>query len=102
MQEFAERLPSAFFAGYLSNQVVVDATGIGGAYDFTLSFSATRVSPAQAAAVGAAAGQPVAADPDGLTLFDAIEKQLGLKLEQQNLPAPVVILDHVEEKPADN
>jgi uncharacterized protein (TIGR03435 family) len=28
----------------------------------------------------------VAADPDGLTLFDAVEKQLGLKLENRNIP----------------
>ncbi len=59
------------------------------------------MSPAQAA-MGAAAGQPVASDPDGLTLFDALEKQLGPKLEKRTIPAPVVVLDHIEEKPTDN
>jgi uncharacterized protein (TIGR03435 family) len=51
--------------------------------------------------MGAAASQPVAADPDGLTVFSALEKQLGLKLEKRNIPMPVVVLDHIEEKPAD-
>jgi uncharacterized protein (TIGR03435 family) len=103
MAEFVKQLPNPLFSGaYLRDQVVVDASGIEGAYDFTVSFSA-RVPPAQAA-MGAAAGQsvPVAPDPDGLTLFDALEKQLGLKLEKRNIPAPVVVLDHIEEKPTDN
>ncbi len=97
MPEFAERL-AGLSGAYLRNQVLVDASGLDGAYDFTLSFSAPRTSPAQAA-MGAA---PVAADPDGLTLFDALEKQLGLKLEKRNIPAPVVVLDHIEQKPTDN
>jgi uncharacterized protein (TIGR03435 family) len=67
-----------------------------GACDFALSLS----TPPPAQAAGAAAGQPV--DPDGLTLFDALEKQLGLKLEKRNIPAPVVVLDHIEQKPTDN
>jgi uncharacterized protein (TIGR03435 family) len=100
MQEFVEQLPR-LSGGYLRNQVVVDASGIGGAYDFTLSFSATRMSPAQAL-MGATNGPPVAADPDGLTLFDALKRQLGLKLDSRNIPAPVVVLDHIEPKPTDN
>jgi uncharacterized protein (TIGR03435 family) len=44
-----------------------------------------------------------ASDPSGsLTLFEAIEKQLGLKLEMQKRPEPVVIIDHLEEKPTEN
>jgi uncharacterized protein (TIGR03435 family) len=44
-----------------------------------------------------------AADPSGgLSLFDAVSKQLGLKLEMQKRPMPVLVIDHVEQKPADN
>ncbi len=101
MQEFAERL-AGLSGAYLRNQVAVDATGLNGAYDFTLSFSTPPTSPVQAT-TGAAGGPAVAPDPDGgLTLFEAVEKQLGLKLEKRNIPAPVVILDHIEEKPTDN
>ena len=34
--------------------------------------------------------------------MDALNKQLGLKLEMQKRPLPVLVIDHVEEKPADN
>jgi uncharacterized protein (TIGR03435 family) len=100
MSEFAEQLPG-LSRGYIRIQVL-EATGIKGAYDFTLSFSGTGISPTEAA-LGAAAGQTGATVPDGgITLFDALEKQLGLKLEKRNIPMPVVILDHIEQKPTDN
>jgi uncharacterized protein (TIGR03435 family) len=48
-------------------------------------------------------GEPVASGPGGgLSLFDAISKQLGLKLELQKRPMPVLVIDHVERKPAEN
>jgi len=99
MPEFAKELPR-LSRGYFRGEVL-DATGIEGAYDFTVSFSSPGVSPAQPA-MGAAAGQPVPPDPDGLTIFDALEKQLGLKLEKRNIPMPVVVLDHIERKPTEN
>jgi uncharacterized protein (TIGR03435 family) len=101
MAEFVGEIPR-FSGGYVRGEVV-DATRINGAYDFTLSFSGIAgVSPAQAALAGAA-GQSAATDPnDGITLFDALEKQLGLKLEKRNIPMPVVVLDHIEQKPTDN
>ena len=34
--------------------------------------------------------------------LDAVNKQLGLKLEMQKRPLPVLVIDHVEEKPTDN
>jgi hypothetical protein len=39
---------------------------------------------------------------DRVTIFDAIDKQLGLKLELQQIPAPVVAVDHVNQKPVAN
>lgn len=101
MQEFVEQLPR-LSRGYIRSEVM-DATEINGSYDFTLSFSGIPgVSPAQAA-LAAAAGQQGAADPGGgITLFDALEKQLGLKLEKRNVPVPVIVLDHIEEKPTEN
>jgi uncharacterized protein (TIGR03435 family) len=35
-------------------------------------------------------------------LFDAVEKQLGLKLEVRKRTLPVFVIDHIEEKPTDN
>ncbi len=44
--------------------------------------------------------EQTASDPSGaLSLYDAVNKQLGLKLEQQKRPMPVLVIDHVEEKP---
>lgn len=44
-----------------------------------------------------------ASDPTGgITLFDAVGKQLGLKLEVHKRPEPVFVIDHIDEKPSDN
>jgi uncharacterized protein (TIGR03435 family) len=42
----------------------------------------------------------VAADPNGgISVFDAVEKELGLKLVKQKKSVPVIVVDHVAEKP---
>jgi uncharacterized protein (TIGR03435 family) len=41
--------------------------------------------------------------PSGaVSLFDAVTRQLGLKLEMQKRPTPVLVIDHIEQKPTDN
>jgi len=46
-------------------------------------------------------GEPL--DPNGaLTLVEALEKQLGLRLELKKRPMPVLVVDRVEQKPTDN
>ena len=83
-------------SGYIYN-TVVDGTGIKGSYDFTLSFSsADKMLPT---AGDAAAG----ADPNGaVSVFDAVNRQLGLKLEKTRRPYPVLVIDHIEETPTEN
>jgi uncharacterized protein (TIGR03435 family) len=112
MAQFADQLQ--MIAGSYVTYPVVDATGLDGAWDFTLSFS--PINPQQlsglmasaargAAAAGApGAGAVTASDPigGGVSLFDAIEKQLGLKLEMRKRTLPVFVIDHIEEKPTDN
>lgn len=42
-------------------------------------------------------------DPTGaVTLLETLEKQLGLKLEREQRPLPVLVVDHVEEQPREN
>jgi len=47
------------------------------------------------------ADQPIDAD-GGLTPFEAVDRQLGFKLEPQKCPMPVLVIDHVEQKPTEN
>jgi|HubBroStandDraft_6_1064221.scaffolds.fasta_scaffold113562_2 uncharacterized protein (TIGR03435 family) len=101
MAQLAEKLQ--FLGGAYIHSPVIDATGLDGGYDFTLTFS--LIAPAQLAtlmvrAPNAAGG---AADPiGGVSLFEAVEKQLGMKLVEQKRPVSVLVIDHIEEKPADN
>ena len=39
---------------------------------------------------------------DRLTLFEALESQLGLKLERKKLLLPVIVIDSVERVPSEN
>ena len=34
--------------------------------------------------------------------MDALSKQLGIKMEMRKRKLPVLVIDHVEEKPTDN
>ena len=44
-----------------------------------------------------------ASDPTGaLSVFDAVNRQLGLKLEKAKRPYPVLVIDHIEEIPIEN
>jgi uncharacterized protein (TIGR03435 family) len=82
--------------GYIYN-TVIDGTGLKGSYDFTLSFSSVQnILPTGGDAAASA-------DPNGaLSVFDAVNKQLGLKLEKTKRPYPVMVIDHIEETPTEN
>ncbi len=83
-------------SGYIYN-TVVDGTGIKGSYDFTLSFSSAdkMLPPTGDTATGS--------DPNGaLSVFDAVSRQLGLKLEKTKRPYPVLVIDHIDETPTEN
>jgi len=86
--------------GYIYNPVL-DATHLTGSYDFTLSFSSAG--QLKAASAAQTSGGDSASDPTGaLSLADAVSKELGLKLEKQKRPMPVLVIDHIEEKPTEN
>jgi uncharacterized protein (TIGR03435 family) len=34
-----------------------------------------------------------------VSVFDAVERQLGMKLEMHKRNLPVLVIDHIEEKP---
>ncbi len=98
MPQFTQELQT-LVSGYLPAPVI-DSTGLSGAYDFTLSFSKSRD-----LRVAAAPGETDSSDDPGgaISLFDAVNKQLGLKLEKKDkVPVPVLAIDHIEPKPLEN
>jgi uncharacterized protein (TIGR03435 family) len=111
MAQLADRLQS-MAPDYITSPVI-DGTGLEGAYDFTLSFSQNGFQNVGAGGRGGPEGAPPpppgaadaapASDPNGgITLFEAMEKQLGLKLEPHKRPVQVLVIDHMEQKPVDN
>ena len=88
---------------------VADGTELEGGWDFTLTFSFMAMPIMNRGPMGEGAREgatpiPTAADPTptGQTIFEAIEKQLGLKLSMQKRTMPVIVIDHIERKPTEN
>ena len=91
-----QRQAMVHFAHFLSTQVdrpVLDATGLQGQYALTLSWFKDRP-------------RATVADPSdplpGPTIFEAIQDQLGLKLQPAKGPVDVVVTDRIERKPIQN
>lgn len=70
---------------------VIDRTGLSGNFDFTIEWNTNQqdlhVNP-----------QP---DTEGLSLFEAVRTQLGLKVQSEQGPVSVMVIEHVE-RPAEN
>jgi uncharacterized protein (TIGR03435 family) len=97
MSYLAENL--RFLASGYVHSDVLDSTGLEGGWDFTLSFSKL----AQFRGPVPVPGTEAAPDPNGaIPLPTAMEKQLGLKLELKKRPVPVLVIDHIQQKPTDN
>lgn len=84
MNSLAEGINNILFP----NRPVIDKTGLTGTYDLTLEatpeFRITR--------------NPQLGD---LSVFDAVQEQLGLKLESQKANIEVLVVDHME-RPSEN
>lgn len=75
---------------------VSDETGLKGVYDFKLQFSPDdRLQPPPGLAPNQTIPVP-ATGSNGPSLFDALQEQLGLKLESGKGPVEVIMIDHVE------
>jgi uncharacterized protein (TIGR03435 family) len=72
---------------------VVDGTGLTGSYDFTLDYYRGPGGP------GVLEGREPAPDPNGPSLHEALEKQLGLKLESRKGPVKLLVVEHIERPP---
>jgi uncharacterized protein (TIGR03435 family) len=63
-----------------SDRAIVDQTGLAGQYDVTLKWTPDAAD----------------SDPAAVSLFTAIQEQLGLKLEATKAPVEVLVIDSVE------
>jgi uncharacterized protein (TIGR03435 family) len=75
-------------------RLVFDRSGLTGNYDFTLTWTPDQIPPGfdkKAAAMGL---PPI--DPNGASIFTAIQEQLGLKLDAQRGPVDVLVVDGVQ------
>jgi uncharacterized protein (TIGR03435 family) len=80
---------------------VVNETGIAGRYDMTINFTPPYV--IDSLKPQGATGDGAASLPNGtISIFEALHRQLGLKLESRKVMAPVLVVDHVNEKPTAN
>jgi uncharacterized protein (TIGR03435 family) len=101
MAELAESLQQ--FAGAYIDHPIVDATGLEGGWDFAMGWTPKAALQGQRPPnPGTPTGVvPEASDPNGISAFEAVEKQLGLKLVKQKRSIAVVVVDHVREKPTE-
>jgi uncharacterized protein (TIGR03435 family) len=85
----------SIFAG----RIVVDKTGLSGAYDFTLTWTPDQMPGGGQRPPGAPEPPPI--DPNGPSLFTAVQEQLGLKLDSQRGAVAVLVIDRAE-RPTEN
>jgi uncharacterized protein (TIGR03435 family) len=89
-----------YFAWRLSmilDRPVVDQTNLKGGYDFDLLFT-PKLPPNFQPGTGLN-GAPI--DTSGPTIFEAVRRQLGLKMERQKGPVDVLVVDQAV-KPVEN
>ena len=77
----------ALAPGYFTDGPIVDRTGLQGVYNFKLEWI-TRVEANNGS--------------DGPTIFDAVQQQLGLKLEARKESVEILAIDHCEKEPTEN
>ena len=76
-------------------EVVVDETGLTGAYSFQLRW-ATNETANETASPNASESEPAP------SVFTALEEALGLQLRHGKVQAPVIVVDHLERTPTEN
>jgi uncharacterized protein (TIGR03435 family) len=84
----------------MTNRFVVDQTGLTGNFNVDLQWTPTGLRMNRPpGGDGAPGGPPIpvpAPDANGATLEAAIQEQLGLKLDPQRAPVPVLVIDRAE------
>jgi uncharacterized protein (TIGR03435 family) len=85
----------------LLDRPVVEMTGIGGTYDFSLEYSWDEVRSLVRSTSGGATELPANAADTANSIFTSLAA-FGLKLEPRKAPIEVVVVDHIERTPTEN
>ena len=101
MQDLTERLSGTV------PKPVIDATGLTGRYDYSLTFSMGNIMATRAGAPAPESNAPntplgVGAAEPVIPVEGEIQTQLGLKLESRKAPVEVLVVDHAEKTPTEN
>jgi uncharacterized protein (TIGR03435 family) len=96
MAEFADNM-QRMAPAYIDHPVV-DETGIEGGWNFFIGWTPRAILQERDNS-SQPAGSP--ADPPAITFFEALERELGLKLVKQTRRYPVIVVDHIDEKPVE-
>lgn len=78
------------FAAFLSQYTeapVLDFTGLRGVYELKLDWQGNDETPDT---------------PSGPGITEAVQEQLGLRMERRKAPVEILVVDHVEKTPTDN
>jgi uncharacterized protein (TIGR03435 family) len=81
----------------------LDKTGLTGIYDFSLQWTPDENQPFMGIDSNPILTPQVVSPPDSsaASIFTAMQEQLGLKLESQNVPMETIVIDHIEQ-PSEN
>jgi uncharacterized protein (TIGR03435 family) len=94
MEQLATYLPQ--WAPAWIDHPVIDESGLRGGWDFLLGWTP---SPAMMQLAPPSAGVGDAASPNGISAFEALEQELKLKLVKRKRMIPVIVVDHIDERP---
>jgi uncharacterized protein (TIGR03435 family) len=98
LQYNCRNMTMAAFAGGLRGMMgaqlgpnpVIDETELKGGWNFDVKWSLGLIGPM------------MASQGERITVFDAVEKQLGLRLTEKQIPTPVMVVDSVNRTPTAN
>ena len=101
-------------AAQLSNsfdRLVIDQTGLKGKYDLKLRYDPSSMPGGRTGSKEALDPTPSGGDPANRTspgpdnppgIFNALQEQLGLRLESRKGPVDVLVIDHVQKTATQN
>jgi uncharacterized protein (TIGR03435 family) len=97
--------PLSGLIGTISREVgriVVDKTGLTGNYDYVLQYTPEGFRPrTDLNEPPSGSGMVLPPDFGAISIFTAVQEQLGLKLESVKAPIDVIVIDHME-RPSGN